>query len=110
MVLVAITPMRRSDPASVEPGLKPNHPKHRMKVPTRAMGMLWPGIALADPAGLYLPRRGPGGAAAASAIIPPAICTTDEPAKSPGRSPGPRCVPDHEGRPPAPVRFRRVGQ
>src|SRR2546430_3587334 len=77
MVLVAITPMRRSDPASVEPGLKPNHPKHRMKVPTRAIGMLWPGIALADPSGLYLPRRGPRRAAPTSAIIPPVICTTD---------------------------------
>jgi hypothetical protein len=29
MVLVAITPMRRSDPARVDPGLNPNHLKQR---------------------------------------------------------------------------------
>src|SRR2546428_12360864 len=56
MVLVAITPMRRSDPARVDPGLNPNHPKHRMNVPTSAMGMLWPGIGFGVPSALLLPR------------------------------------------------------
>jgi len=31
IVFVAMTPMRRSEPASVEPALKPNHPKARME-------------------------------------------------------------------------------
>ena len=35
MVLVATTLMRRSAPASVDPALKPNHPKARMNVPQR---------------------------------------------------------------------------
>src|SRR5213083_2480039 len=40
IVFVAMTPMRRSDPASVEPALKPNHPNARMNVPISAIGML----------------------------------------------------------------------
>ena len=44
MVLTATTAMRRSVPASVEPGLKPNQPKARMNVPSSAIGMWWPGI------------------------------------------------------------------
>ena len=59
IVFVAMTPMRRSEPASVDPALNPNHPKARMNVPTNAIGMLWPGIAFAVPSRLYLPRRGP---------------------------------------------------
>ena len=45
IVLTATTPMRRSPPASVEPGLKPNQPNARMNVPAIAIGMSWPGIA-----------------------------------------------------------------
>ena len=41
--------MRKSVPASVEPGLKPNQPKARMNVPSTTIGTLWPGIALAVP-------------------------------------------------------------
>src|SRR2546426_8457622 len=71
MVLVAITPMRRSEPASVEPALKPNHPKARMNVPTSAIGILCPGIALAVPSAVYFPRRGPSSQAVTNAITPP---------------------------------------
>ena len=73
MVLVAITPMRRSDPAKVEPALKPNHPKARMNVPINAIGMLWPGIALTVPSALYFPRRGPSNAAETNAMTPPVM-------------------------------------
>src|SRR5215472_10038273 len=40
MVFTATTEMRRSVPARLEPGLKPNQPKARMKVPNITMGML----------------------------------------------------------------------
>src|SRR5438876_10503458 len=110
MVLVAITPMRKSDPASVDPGLKPNHPKHRMNVPTSAMGRLWPGIAFADPSLLYLPRRGPRSQAPTSAITPPVICTTDEPAKSTCPCPRPRFVPSGDSQPPPQVQLAYMGE
>src|SRR2546430_16637292 len=81
MVLTAITEMRRSAPASVLPGLKPNHPKARMKQPSTPIGMLWPGIGFAEPPLLYLPMRGPSTIAPASAVTPPTMCTTEDPAK-----------------------------
>ena len=40
IVLTAITEILRSVPANVEPGLNPNHPKARMKVPIMAIGIL----------------------------------------------------------------------
>src|SRR5436190_1422250 len=93
IVFVAMTPMRKSEPASVEPALKPNHPKARMNVPISAIGMLWPGIALTLPSALYFPRRGPSSAAATNAITPPVMCTTDDPAKSTCPCPSPRFLP-----------------
>ena len=109
MVFVAITPMRRSDPASVEPGLKPNHPKHRMNVPASAMGMLCPGMAFGVPSALYLPRRGPINQAPTSAITPPVMCTTDEPAKSTCPCPSPRFTPSCDNQPPPQVQFAKMG-
>ena len=53
-MLTAMMAMRVSVPASVEPGLKPNHPKARMNVPSTAIGMLWPGMGWALPSGLVL--------------------------------------------------------
>src|SRR6267142_2883664 len=40
MVLTATTAIRRSVPASVEPGLNPNQPNARMNVPNITSGML----------------------------------------------------------------------
>src|SRR5205085_2776902 len=40
MVLTAITAMRRSVPARVEPGLNPNQPNARMNVPSMTIGIL----------------------------------------------------------------------
>jgi len=72
-VLTAMTAMRRSPPASVLPGLKPNQPNARMKHPSTPIGMLWPGIGLAEPSLLYLPMRGPSTIAPASAVTPPTM-------------------------------------
>ena len=58
MVLAAMTPIRRSVPARVEPGLNPNQPKARIRAPAIPMGIWWPGIALGVPSFLYLPIRG----------------------------------------------------
>src|SRR5918995_4835552 len=54
-VLVATTANCTSVAASVEAALKPNQPNSRMKQPSIAMGMWWPGRALAEPSSLYLP-------------------------------------------------------
>ena len=78
-MLAAISPMRGSDAASVEPALKPNHPNARMSVPTIAIGRLWPGSAPIAPSRRNLPMRGPSTIAPASAVTPPVMCTTDEP-------------------------------
>src|SRR6266496_648619 len=82
IVVVATTEMRKSVPASVEPGLKPNQPNARINVPRIAMGILCAGIGLMLPFLLYLPMRGPMSHAKISAMTPPCRCTTDEPAKS----------------------------
>src|SRR3954454_21384694 len=50
---------RPSSAPSVEPGLKPNQPSHRMITPRPNSGMLWPGIARGLPSGPDLPWREP---------------------------------------------------
>src|SRR2546427_3004376 len=105
IVFVAMTPMRRSDPASVEPALKPNHPNARMNVPISAIGMLCPGIALTLPSALYFPRRGPNSAAVTNAITPPVMCTTEDPAKSTCPCPSPRFLPSIASHPPPHVQL-----
>src|ERR1700728_3163936 len=67
---------------SVEPGLKPYQPNHRMTPPTAAMVMSWPGIGPPPSRTNLRPRRGPRTMAPARAIMPPMVCTTVEPAKS----------------------------
>ena len=49
IVLTTTKLMRRSVPASVEPGLNPNQPKARMNVPRTTIGMSCPGIACGLP-------------------------------------------------------------
>src|SRR2546428_9222311 len=101
IVFVAMTPMRRSEPASVDPALNPNHPKARMNVPTNAIGMLWPGIAFAVPSRLYLPRRGPRRIAVTNAITPPVMRPTDDPAEATWPRPNPSVRPSMAGQPAA---------
>src|SRR5277367_2796164 len=45
-VFTATTEMRRSVAPKVEPGLKPIHPKSRMKVPVTTYTILWAGKTL----------------------------------------------------------------
>ena len=92
IVLTTTNEMRRSVPASVEPGLKPNQPKARMNVPSTTIGMLWPGIACGFPL-TYLPMRGPMTMPPARAMMPPMACTTPEPAKSTAPWPSPQFLP-----------------
>ena len=81
-VLVATTANWTSVAAKVEAALKPNQPNSRMKQPSMAIGMWWPGSVLAEPSLLNLPMRGPSTIAPARAATPPTVCTTPEPAKS----------------------------
>ncbi len=86
--------MRESDAARLEPALKPNHPKARIKVPTIAIGKLCPGIAA------NLRRHGgtcrcaaPTRSRRPEPAMPPVMCTTEEPAKSTWPCPRPRLSP-----------------
>src|SRR5512139_2279572 len=58
---------------NAEPALKPNQPKNKMMVPSTPIGMLWPGIAFADPSLLYRPMRAPNTIAPANATAPPTV-------------------------------------
>ncbi len=104
IVLTTMKAMRRSVPASVEPGLNPNQPKARMKQPTMAIGMWCAGIVCGLPL-MYLPMRGPMTIAPARAMMPPIACTTPEPAKS--TAPWPRCqlTPPWASQPPPQTQF-----
>ena len=102
---MAMTPIRRSVPASVEPALKPNQPNARMNVPIMAIGMWWPGMAFAVPSVLYLPRRGPSIFAPTKAMTPPVMWTTEEPAKSTWPCPRPKLLPSLASQPPPHTQF-----
>ena len=56
---------------SVEPGLKPNQPNQRMRTPSWAIGMLWPGIAFGFRFRSYLPIRGPSRSSPAKPAVAP---------------------------------------
>src|ERR1700691_3739635 len=81
-VFTATTEMRRSVAPSVEPGLKPIHPKSRRNVPVTTNTMLEAGNARGFPSAPYLPSRGPRMRASAIAHKPPMLWTTDEPEES----------------------------
>ena len=72
----------KSVAAKVLPGLKPNHPKNKIKVPRTTIERLCPEMAFGVPSELNLPILGPSIIAPASATYPPIPCTTPEPAKS----------------------------
>ncbi len=82
MVFVATMARRVSVPARVEPALKPNQPNARMNVPVITCAMLCGGIGFTRPSAVYLPMRGPIIFPRTSAMTPPVMWTTDEPAKS----------------------------
>ena len=63
--------MRKSVPASVEPGLKPNQPKAKMNVPSHDHRHVVPRHGFGLPCASNLPMRGPMTMAPASAITPP---------------------------------------
>src|SRR5215469_14085151 len=99
IVFTTMCAILRSVPERVEPGLNPNQPKARTKVPTTAMGMLWPGMACGFPL-TYLPMRGPIHMAPARAMAPPMACTTPDPAKSTAPCPQPQFLPACANQPP----------
>src|SRR5262249_33310306 len=109
IVFTATTAILRSVPASVEPGLNPNQPKARMKVPTIAIGILWAGIGTGVPSFLYFPRRGPINQAPTSARTPPVMCTTEDPAKSTWPWPNPKFEPSVASQPPPQTQFPKTG-
>ena len=82
LVMIRISAKRPSSAFSVEPGLNPNQPSHRISTPRPNSGMLWPGIARGLPSFPYLPFRGPSSSSAASAPVAPIRWTAVEPAKS----------------------------
>ena len=73
VVFAAISAMRGSVAASVEPALNPNHPKPRISVPMTAMGRLCPWIMLIVPSLRNFPMRGPMMSTPASAVTPPVM-------------------------------------
>ena len=81
-VTTTISAKRPSAVPSVEPGLNPNQPSHRIRTPRPKIGIEWPGIARGLPSGPYLPLRGPSRSSAANAPVAPERWTTVEPAKS----------------------------
>src|SRR5712691_8511209 len=100
MVFTTMKLMRKSVPASVEPGLKPNQPKARIKVPRTTMGTLCPGMASGLPCESYFPIRAPRTMAPANPMTPPIPCTTPEPAKSTAPCPRPQLTPPWASQPP----------
>ena len=87
---------------SVEPGLNPNQPSHRISTPRPTSGMEWPGIARGLPSGPYLPIRGPSSSSTARAPVAPARWTTVEPAKS--------CIPTFAcSQPPPKIQWLTIG-
>src|SRR6266850_5969282 len=112
IVFTATDPIRRlplPDAPSVDPGLKPNQPKARMKQPVSTITMSCPIMALDLPCRVYLPMRGPTIIAKASALRPPTECTTPEPAKSQYPLPRPKLPPRFASQPPPQAQLANSG-
>src|SRR3954468_5813270 len=88
VVLAATRPMPTQSMAeSVDPGLKPYQPNHRITAPIDALVRAWGGSG-PPPSRLNLrPRRGPRAMQPARAMKPPTVCTTVDPAKSRNTAP-----------------------
>ena len=80
-VLIKINGIFRSI-APLAPPLNPNHPNHKIKAPSAAIGVLLPWKVLRELSFLNLPVRLPTTNKTANAIHPPTEWTTDAPAKS----------------------------
>ena len=97
-----MSPKRPPTAWSVEPGLNPNQPNHRISTASPTSGMLWPGITLGLPSRPYLPCRGPSRSRAAKAPVAPIRWTTVEPAKS--------CMPKvFTSQPPPKIQWLTIG-
>src|SRR5262249_9710943 len=105
IVFTTMKLMRRSVPASVDPGLNPNQPNANMNAPSTTAITLWPGIAWGFPCASYLPMRAPMQIAPASAMRPPMPWTTPEPAKSTAPCPRPQLIPPCASQPPPQSQF-----
>ena len=81
-VLVATMANCTSVAASVEAALKPNQPNSRMKQPSMAIGMWWPGMRVRRAVLCTCRCAVRARCAPARAAAPPTACTTPEPAKS----------------------------
>src|SRR3954471_16950577 len=71
-VTMAISGKRPSIACRPEPGLNPNQPSHRIRMPRPNSGMLWPGIARGLSSGPYFPGCGPWWSTTASGPVLPA--------------------------------------
>src|SRR3954467_9597113 len=109
MVQTATLGTRPSVAARVDPALNPNQPNDRISVPSTTIGMLCPGMALAEPSLLNLPIRGPRIKAPASAVTPPVMWTTLDPAKSMWPLPSPKFVPRSASQPPPQTQQPKTG-
>src|SRR3990170_5586011 len=81
-VLIAILAIASGSAAIVLPGLNPNHPNQSTNIPSVAIPISCPGIALTLPSLEYFPSLGPSIIAPTNAAHPPMLWTTVEPAKS----------------------------
>src|SRR2546430_17723596 len=89
VVLVATRPMpSRSMADSVEPGLNPYHPNHRMTAPMEPMARSWGGMGPPPSRLKRRPRRGPRAEAPERAMEPPTAWATGGPAEGPDTGPG----------------------